>query len=142
MNDWSKWLDYQLQKLRPFVATYVQDRQQLLNETKPLLLPPNARLFTADATSMYNNIDTEHAIKVFDWWLDRLDATSELPTEYPLEAIKSAMTTIMRNNIFEWGVLSILQFLGIAMRTSTSVMWATLHLGYHEVGGWYWTLPT
>jgi hypothetical protein len=125
-------LDYQLQKLKPFIVTYLQDSQQLLNKTKPLLLPPNARLFTADVNSMYNNIDTEHAIKVIGWWLDELDATSELPIGYPLEAIKSAMTTIMRNNIFEWGVLCFLQLLGTAMGTSAAVMWATLYFGYHK----------
>jgi len=49
---------------------------------------------------MYNNTDTDHAIKVISWWFDKLNATSKLPIGYPLEAIKSAMANIMRNNIF------------------------------------------
>ena len=69
INDWSKWLDYWLQKLKPHIPTYVKDSQQVLNETKQLRLPANAKLFTADAASMYNNIDTEHAIRVISWWL-------------------------------------------------------------------------
>jgi sulfur relay (sulfurtransferase) DsrC/TusE family protein len=36
MNDWSKWLDYQLQKLKPFVSSYLRDTQQLLDEMKQL----------------------------------------------------------------------------------------------------------
>ena len=127
MNDWSKWLDYQLQKLKPFIATYLQDSQQFLPKNKPLLLPPNTCLFTADANSMYNNIDIEHAIKVIGWWLDELDATLELPIGYPLYAIKSAMATIMRNNIFEWGDLCFLQLLGTVMGSSAADMWATLY---------------
>ena len=78
---------------------------------------------------MYNNIDTEHAIRVIGWWLDELDATLELPIGHPLDAIKSAMATIMRNNIFEWGDLCFLQLLGTAMGTSVAVMWATLYFG-------------
>ena len=74
MNDWSKWLDYQLQKLKPFVKTYLKDSQQVTDELKtiPTPLPLNAQLFTADANSMYDNIDTEHAIKVISWFLYKL----------------------------------------------------------------------
>ena len=69
MNDWSKWLDYWLQKLKSKVPTYVKDSQQILDETQELDLPPNNLLFVADANSMYNNINTEHAIEVIEWWL-------------------------------------------------------------------------
>ncbi len=39
---WSKWLDYQLQKLKPFVSTYVKDSQQVLDKVRRLRLLPNA----------------------------------------------------------------------------------------------------
>ena len=81
---------------------------------------------------MYNNIDTTHAVEIISWWLDELDTKSSLPFGYPLEAVKSAMVTIMRNNIFEWGDLCFLQLLGTAMGTSAAVMWATLYFGYHK----------
>lgn len=131
MNAWSKWLDYWLQKLKPFVPTYTRDSQQLLDELRELDLPPNAILSTADANAMYNNIDTEHAIQVITWWLDELQP--DLPQGFPIEAVKFAMEVIMRNNIFEWGDLYFLQLLGTAMGTSAAVMWATLYYGYHEV---------
>ena len=73
-----------------------------MNETKPLHLPANAKLFTADATSMYNNIDTEHAIRVISWWLKDLEEKDSLPAKFPIEAIIHAVKIIMRNNIFEW----------------------------------------
>ena len=115
------------------MPTFVKDSDQILNEVKPLELPTGALLFTADAVSMYNNIDTEHAIAVISWWLDDLHARGELPFAFPLEAVKSAMVTIMRNNVFEWGDLYFLQLLGTAMGTSSAVMWATLYFAYHEV---------
>jgi hypothetical protein len=129
MNDWSKWLDYQLQKLKPFVSSYLRDTQQLLNEMKQLNLPPNAYAVTADARSMYNFIDTNHAILVIGLWLDEL---ADQLDNFPIEAVKYAMNIIMRNNIFEWGDLHFLQRIGTAMGTSAAVMWATIYFAYHE----------
>ena len=133
MNSWSKWLDYWLQKLKHLIPTYIKDSQQVLDEIKTIELPPNAKLFTCDANSMYNNIDTEHAITVISWWLKDMDEKEQLPANFPLEAVIHAMKTIMRNNIFEWGDLFFLQLIGTAMGTSAAVMWATLYYAYHEV---------
>ena len=82
---------------------------------------------------MYNNIDTDHAILVITWWLKDLAAKGELLPNFPLDAVLSAMITIMRNNIFEFGDCYFLQLLGTAMGTSAAVMWATLYYAYHEV---------
>jgi hypothetical protein len=133
MNDWSRWLDYWLQKLKSHVPSYVKDSQQVLDELKNLYIPPGSRLCAADANSMYNNIDTDHAITVITWWLRDLDQRSLLPPGFPLEAVISAMTTIMRNNIFEFGDCYFLQLLGTAMGTSAAVMWATIYYAYHEI---------
>lgn len=133
MNDWSKWLDFWLQKLKSTVPTYVKDSQQVLDEIKTLTLPPNAKLFTCDANAMYNNIDTEHAIEVISWWLNDLKTRGQLPHDFPLEAVIEAMKIIMRNNIFEYGDCFFLQLLGTAMGTSAAVMWATIYYAYHEV---------
>ena len=126
MNDWSKWLDYWLQKLKPHIPTYVKESQQVLNETKPLRLPANAKLFTANATSMYNNIDTEHAIRGISWWLKDLEEEDSLPANFPIKAVIHAMTIITRNNLFKWAEMYFLQLLGTAMGTSSAVMRATL----------------
>ena len=34
MNDWSKWLDFWLQKLKHFVPTFLKDGQTLLDDLK------------------------------------------------------------------------------------------------------------
>ena len=64
MNHWSKWLDYWLRTLKPSIPTYIKDGDQVLSETSHLDLPSSSLLFSIDANSMYNNIDTAHAILV------------------------------------------------------------------------------
>eukprot|EP00956_Cyclotella_meneghiniana_P015107 scaffold22917_cov55-Cyclotella_meneghiniana.AAC.3 len=132
MNDWSKWLDFWFQQLKHLIPSYVKDSQQVLDELKALILPPNARVFTGDANSMYNNIDTEHAITVITQWLRDLDSEGLLPYGFPLDAVLDAMKIIMRNNIFEFGDCYFLQLIGTAMGTSAAVMWATIYFAVHE----------
>ena len=130
-NDWSKWLHHQLAKLQPYVESYLRDTQDLL-DALPARLPPNARLFTADARSMYTNIDTRHAIEVISLFMDELDAAGNLPECFPIEATKFAMSVIMTTNIFEFGDLRFLQLVGTAMGTPAACAWATLYFAYHE----------
>ena len=82
---------------------------------------------------MYNNIDTDHAIRVITWWIEDLDRRGLLPLGFPVDAVLSAMRIIMKNNFFEFGDLFFLQLLGTAMGTSAAVMWATIYFAYHEV---------
>jgi hypothetical protein len=133
MNDLSKWLDFWLQTLKPFIPTYIKDSQQVLSDLSTISLPPTAKLFTTDANSMYNNIDTRHALQVISQWIKDLSHRRELPANFPVEAVLDAMALVMRNNLFEWGDLYFLQLVGTAMGTSAAVMWATLYYGYHEV---------
>ena len=133
MNYWSKWLDFWLQTLKSSIPTYLKNGDQVLDDTDLIQLPPWALLFTCDATSMYNNIDTDHAIEVITWWLKDLFQRDLLPENFPLDAVLSAMIIIMRNNLFEFGDLYFLQLLGTAMGTSAAVMWATIYYAYHEV---------
>lgn len=135
LNNLSRWLDYWFQKLKPLLPTYIKDSNQLLEELASLgALPPNAKLATADANSMYTNIDTDHAILVIGLWLDSLQINNQLPPNFPLGAIKEAMELVMRNNIFEWGDMYFLQLLGTAMGTSAACMWATIYFTVHEAG--------
>ena len=65
LNCLSRWLDHWLQKLKSFIKTYIKNSTQLPELLEALgILPPNASIFTADATSIYTNIDTDHDILV------------------------------------------------------------------------------
>ena len=56
---------------------------------------------------MYTNIDTDHAIEVISEWLDNL--ATQIYAKHPnfpsIDAVKEAMVLVMRNNIFECGVI-------------------------------------
>jgi hypothetical protein len=47
-----------MKELLRFIPSYINNSTELIKELKQLQLPPGARVFTADATSMYTNIDT------------------------------------------------------------------------------------
>jgi hypothetical protein len=47
-----------MKDLLPFVKSYVKNSFSALEELKQMNIPDNALLFSADATSMYTNIDT------------------------------------------------------------------------------------
>jgi hypothetical protein len=45
---------------------------------------------------MYNNIDTDHAIKVITWWLKDLADRKLLPERFPLEAADLVKSYLLR----------------------------------------------
>ena len=119
--------------MKPFIPSYVKDGDQVLEEILLRHLPDYALLFVTDANTVYSNIDTAHTNLVITRWLKDLYTKGELPPNFTLKAVVSAMIIIMRNNIFEFGDYYFLQLLGTAMGTSAAVMWATLYYAYHEV---------
>lgn len=132
LNGLSKWLDFQLRELKQFIPSYLKDSNDLLRQLKSLgHLPPNARLFTMDAVSMYSNIDTNHAIEVIGEWIDSLNLL-EHGIYLPTAAVKAAMELVMRYNSFEFGDLYFLQLTGTAMGTSAACMWATIYFAIRE----------
>ena len=93
-------------------------------------LPPNAKLFTADAVSMYTNIDTSHGLEAMRTAFIQL--ADKIPTDFPDELILDALGIIMRNNVFQFGDTHWLQLNGTAMGTPPACTWATIYYGVHE----------
>ena len=134
INNLSCWLDYHLQKLKHLLPSYIKDSGQLLLILKGLgILPPNAKVFTADANSMYTNIDTVHALEVITKWLNDLQDQGLLPGGFPTAAVIEATKLVMCNNVFTFGDLHFLQLVGTAMGTSSACMWATIYFSIHKM---------
>jgi hypothetical protein len=108
------WLDQQLQPICKKLPTYIKSSFELTDLLKDLPdLPDSARLFTADAVSMYTNIDTDHALSVIRRYL---------PLTPHNKAIMTALDMIMKYNFFQLGDTSWLQLTGTAMGTPQAPM--------------------
>ena len=127
----SVFLDYHLKRVVHLCPSYLRDSWQLLDDLKKLgPLPPGARLITADAVSMYTNIDTDHALEVLEKWF-QLHA-DEIPDDLPTKFVIDGLRIIMKNNVFQFSDTFWLQLNGTAMGTSVACMWATIYYSYHE----------
>jgi hypothetical protein len=51
-----------MKQLLYLIPSYIKDSMALLQQLDSLELPPGAKLFTADTSSMYTNIDTTTGI--------------------------------------------------------------------------------
>jgi hypothetical protein len=130
----SKWLDYKLAKVVHLCPSYTKDSYQILAEIKALgTLPRNARIFTADAVSMYTNIDASHSITTIGKWLDlhRTEINAQV-MDFNFDLVIQLLTLVMNNNIFQFDDCWFHQRNGTAMGTSVACVYATIYYSYHE----------
>jgi hypothetical protein len=127
----SKWIDIQLQRVVHLCPAYLKDSWQLLRELRDLPpLPPDAVCYTADAVSMYTNIDNDHGIATIGRWLEL--HRSDLPFGFPTQKILEGLDIIMRHNVFSFGTRFYRQRNGTAMGTPCACTFATIYFSYHE----------
>lgn len=112
------------------LPTYIRDSRHLKESLLlrfPNGLPPNARLFSVDAVSMYTNIDTHHGISTTRKWLELYE--EKFPNRYlPSDFLGDALELIMTDNILQFGDLHYRQLQGTAMGTSSAVNYANLYV--------------
>jgi hypothetical protein len=98
----SVWVDYQLEKIIHLCPAYTMDSWQILREIKELgIVSANALIYTADATSMYTNINTKHALScIFKWFLLH---NKDMPEDFPTAHVLVALQLIMTENVFQFG---------------------------------------
>jgi hypothetical protein len=133
----SKYLDYQLQRVIPLCPCYLRDGWQLMKELKDLgPLPTDARLVTADAVSMYSNIDTDHGIASVRSWLKRHRNDKAYPVDLAgdamIDKLCDLLNLVMTTNIFDLDDTTWLQKKGTAMGTSSACAYATIYYSEHE----------
>ena len=90
-------------------------------------LPKNARLVTADATSMYTNINTDHGVATLRGFLEELESNESLSPDFNIEMIIEAAMLMVHGNIFEYGNAYFRQLIGTAMGTPSAVLWAIIY---------------
>ena len=123
------WIDRKLQTLAKQQESYFQNSYELRQQLCSTTYPPNTKLFTADAVSMYTNIPTNTAIMLIAKHI-RKSVTEERPKQN--EALIEALKLVMLNNIFSFGDMTFKQLNGTAMGTPPAPPYATIYYGLHE----------
>ena len=90
-----------------------------------------ARLFTADAVSMYTNIDTEHALHVLSEFFRTDPFCTELEG-FDADTTIEALRLVMSRNVFKFGDTFWHQLSGTAMGTPPSCCYAMLYFYLNE----------
>jgi hypothetical protein len=54
-----------MKQLLHLIPSYIKDSRDLLQDINNLVIPPGAKLFTANATAMYTNINTTIRLQTF-----------------------------------------------------------------------------
>jgi len=130
LSVFSNWLDFKMKQLLPSMKSYVKKSFEVIQDLKRITLPDNALIFSADATSMYTNIDTEIGIQAVR---DFLNCNSErIPQDFPTNMFLQVFELVMTNNIFSFGDTTWLQRTGTAMGTPAACAYATITYGQHE----------
>jgi len=126
----SIWLDYKMKELLPFIKSYIKNSIEVINDLKTLHIPENALLFSADAISMYTNIDTASGLlSMHDFLIYNQD---HIPTTFPKALFLEILETVMNNNIFSFSNTFWHQLSGTAMGTPAACAYATITFGHFE----------
>ena len=123
------WIDTHLQEVAKSFRSYIDSSFELVKELKKLRLPPNARVFTSDAKSMYTNINTTAAIKAIEDYITKNQ--SKFPY-LPVTPLIQALEIIMTNNIFQFGDTVWKQNDGTAMGAPPAPTYANASFATHE----------
>ena len=124
------WVDRKLQDVAKTTISYFKNSLELKEQLTQLNLPPNARLFSADAVSMYTNIPTHTALNLIGKHITQYQRSTN--GAYPVDAIRDALRLVMTMNIFTFGDLTLKQLNGTAMGTPPAPPYATINYGIHE----------
>ena len=123
------WIDDKLQRIASIQQSYFKSSFVLQAELVQLTNLSNISLFTADAVSMYTNINTNKAITIISKYLRD---NEHLFMDIPINALIEALSLTMKNNIFRFGDTTWLQLTGTAMGTPPAPAYATLYYAIHE----------
>ena len=127
------WVDQELQKIIRHLPYTLKSSADMVSTLKTLpLLSANARLFSCDATSMYTNIDTGHALDRITSFLKQNTLTYAVDI-INIDALITGLRIVMTHNVFCFGDTYWVQLTGTAMGTPPAPMYATLYFAIHEI---------
>jgi hypothetical protein len=126
----STWLDYRMKELLPLVWSHVKNSFTALEELKNLVIPDNALLFAADATSMYMNIEIDIGMSAVRNFLE--SNKTQISQDFPTDFFLQILHFVMQNNIFSFANTYWLQLTGATMGTTAACAYATVTFGQYK----------
>jgi hypothetical protein len=133
-----KWTDLQLQKICTTLPYIFRSSKCVALAARKVNLqtthfPAGTALFTADATAMYTNIDTTHALKTISNFLSVSKPNLCKDLGLSNTAILEALEILMTCTFFKLGDTCWSQESGTAMGSPAAPMYATLYFAIHEL---------
>lgn len=129
----SIFIDFKLQSLTSDIPSYISNSEELLDDLDKIEnLPPSAKLFTSDATSMYSNIDPAEALPILESYLYHFQHELTPTVKNQLKLLIALTKLVMENNIFQFGSTWWRQKVGTAMGTSCACIYATVFFAFFE----------
>jgi hypothetical protein len=125
-----KWIDTQLQPAAQAQPAYFKDSFDLRSMLIGMQVPPNVRLFTADAVGMYPNIPTEPALAEISQYLR--DQAGVKFFHYDPDALIEALEIVFCNNVVKFGDLYRNQISGTGMGKPPAPPWANTFMAIKE----------
>ena len=119
-----------MKTLLPYVQSYIKNSTEVIRDLKTLHIPKGALLFSADATSMYTNIDTDLGLQAFADFFE--DNKTKISPNFPINLFLQVLELVMKNNIFIFSNTTWLQLSGTAMGTPVACAYATITYGQYE----------
>ena len=126
----SKWVDLMLQPVAQLMPSYIKDLFSFKSLSEEITLPRGSLLWTADAVSMYTNIDTHDALSTICPFLRE---NEKRYGHYHAETLISAIEIVMQNSIMKFGDVHRKQISGTAMGKPPAPSWATIYEGVREI---------
>jgi hypothetical protein len=126
----STWIDFNMKELLPLIQSHVKNSLSIIEDLKSIELPKHALIFTANAVSMYTNINTEVGISSIREFLTA--NTNKIPTNFPHELFLWTLECVMTHNVFSFADTYWLQLTGTAMGTPSACAYATVTFGHFE----------
>jgi hypothetical protein len=130
MSVFSTWLDFKTKELLPLISSYTRNSTDVIRDLKSLTLPKGAAIFSANAKSMYTNIDTDLGISTFREFLQ--SNQEKIPKDFPTNLFLQILDTVMRNNIFTFADTFWLQLSGTSMGTPIACTYSTITFGHFK----------
>ena len=125
-----KYVDACLRPIAQAQKSFFKDSNVLKKRLDKVRLPPNARLFTTDATAMYTNMDSKAVLKVLSDYLRKPSTMKQF--DYNAECLIDAIDIVLRSNIIKFGDIFALQKKGVAMGICPAPSLAILFFAIHE----------